>query len=442
VYNQDWFSHPNYPQNLYALWDANWGYLFRQNIAPVLLGEFGSRLETNTDQQWMNTMLKYLSGDFNGDGTSDLGPNQRGISWTWWSWNPNSSDTGGILQDDWRTPIQSKVNQLAPIQFPWSQGGTGGTATATFTVMLSAPSARTVTVNYNTGNISATSGADYTATSGTLTFAPGEISKSIAVTILSDNLAEPTETFRVLLSNPNLGTIGDGEGIGTILDSGGLPLPQLSIADVTVTEGNTGTSNAVFTVTLSASSAIPVTVRYTTIDGAALAGSDYHAVNGTLTFAPGELTKTISVPIIGDTIAEPTERFRVVLSQPTNATLNRAEALGTIVDNDAAAPNVVVSFNPRDDWGSGFVADMSITNNGPMSIPTWTLEFDFDRTITNIWNAQIVSRVGNHYVLRAMSYNGVIPANGGRVSFGFQGATGNVANNGPRNYILNGVPLT
>lgn len=443
VFNQSWFGAPNYPQNLYSLWDANWGYLFQQNVAPVLLGEFGSKLETNVDQLWMNTMMKYLSGDFNGDGTSDLGPNQRGMSWTWWSWNPNSSDTGGILNDDWSTPIQSKVNQLAPIQFPWSQGGGTATSTpATFTVSLNVPSSRTITVNYNTGNISASSGTDFTATNGTVTFAPGETTKTIHVPVWSDNIVEPTETFRLTLSNANFSTIGDGEGIGTILDAGGPALPSLSIGDVTVTEGNAGTSNATFTVTLSAASLTTVSVLYTTVDGSALAGSDYQLTNGLLSFAPGQTTRTFTVPIDGDTTTEPTEVFRVLLSQATNATLADGEAQGIIQDNDTVVPNVAVAFVARSDWGTGFVADMSITNNQATSIPSWTLEFDFDRTITNIWNAQIVSRVGNHYVLRGFSYNSFIAANGGRVEFGFQGTTGNVVGNGPRNYILNGVPLS
>jgi aryl-phospho-beta-D-glucosidase BglC (GH1 family) len=442
VYNQSWFSAPNYPQNMYSIWDANWGYLFRQNIAPVLLGEFGSRLETNTDQQWLNTMLNYLGGDLDGNGTNDLPANQLGISWTWWSWNPNSGDTGGILQDDWQTVIQSKVDQLEPIQFSFGQGGGAGTTSAQFTITLSAPSARPITVNYNTGNITATAPGDYTATNGTVTFAPGETSKTVNVAILSDSTTEPTETFRLTLSSPTNATILDSEGIGSILDGGQTALPTLSVGDATVTEGNSGTSNAVFTVMLSASSTTPVTVSYATVAGSALAGSDYTAVNGTVTFAPGVTSMQISVPIIGDTITEPlNEMFRVVLSQPTNATIADGDATGTIQDNDATAPNVVVGFVVRDDWGAGFTADMSITNNQTTNITNWTLEFDFDRNITNIWNAEIVSHVGNHYVIRGMSYNSTIPANGGVASFGFQGSPGSIANNGPRNYVLNGMPL-
>jgi chitinase len=333
---------------------------------------------------------------------------------------------------------QAKVDKLTPVEFPWGQGG-DGTAAATFTVRLSAPSGRPVTVSYATADGTATQGADYIAAAGTLTFAPGETQKTVSVTVLADNVVEPAATFFVRLSNPQYATLANAQATGTILDSSPAP-PTLSIGDVTVTEGNSGTSSAVFTVRLSSASTQPVTVAYTTADGTALANSDYLPASGTLTFAPGVTVMTISVPIIGDLVPEPTETFRVVLSQPTNATLAVSQATGTILDNDGLAPAVSVAFKVRDDWGAGFVADMSITNNQAADVVGWTLEFDFDRDITNIWNATIVSHVGTHYVLRAVPWNQTIAGQGGSVGFGFQGAPGNVTD-GPRNYVLNGVPL-
>jgi chitinase len=433
IYAQPWFSDPSYPQNLYAVWDHYWGYLFRQNTAPVLLSEFGSKLETTSDQQWMEAITTYLAGDLDGNGTNDLGPGQQGPSWMWWSWNPNSGDTGGILQDDWVHVQQAKVDMLKPVEFT-----TAGPALATFTVSLNAPSGRTVRVNYATVNGTATAGTDYTAVSGTLTFQPGETTKTVSVPILADNLTEPPETFTLRLSHPRFATLADPVGTGTILDAGAAP-PTLQADDVQVTEGDSGTTAATFTVTLSAASAQPVTVAYTTADGTALAGSDYLPTSGTLTFAPGVTTQTVTVPIIGDMVPEPTETFQLVLSNPTNATLESDHATGTIVDNDSPT-GVEVGYQDRDDWGAGFVADMWIANNAPTAINGWTLEFDFDREITNIWNAQIVSHVGSHYVIRNLSWNPVIAANGGQVDFGFQGTPGNAAD-GPRNYVLNGVPL-
>ncbi|MBO0782621.1 MAG: cellulase family glycosylhydrolase [Ktedonobacteraceae bacterium] len=110
VFPQSWFSAPNYPNNLPGVWDTHWGYLVKNHTAPVWLGEFGTRLQTTSDQQWLSTLVSYL-----GTGAS-------GIGWTFWSWNPNSGDTGGILQDDWVTVNQAKQNILNPIEFPLTGG--------------------------------------------------------------------------------------------------------------------------------------------------------------------------------------------------------------------------------------------------------------------------------------------------------------------------------
>ncbi len=113
-------------------------------------------------------------------------------------------------------------------------------------------------------------------------------------------------------------------------------VPSLSIADLAVVEGNTGTTAAVFTVTLSAPSTDTVTVMFQTADGTALAGSDYTAAGGMLTFAPGTTTQTATVSVTGDTTSEDNETFFVRLTSPTNATIADSEAVGTILDDDAA----------------------------------------------------------------------------------------------------------
>jgi len=444
VYAQQWFSDPAYPANLPAVWDRNWGYLFREGTAPILLGEFGSKLATASDQQWAQQIVQYIQGDLNGDGTSDLVADQLGISWTWWSWNPNSSDTGGILNSDWTTINAAKLALLQPVQFNLG-GGTGGAATtpATFTVTLSQASTQTVTVQYATANGTALAGSDYTPISGTLTFAPGETQKTITVAVLRDTTAEATEAFTLRLSNPTNGTLTKTSATGTILDDDAAPppppppLPGLSIGDVSITEGHSGTKNAVFTVSLSAAATNAVTVNYATQNGTAVAGSDYTAVSGTLTFAPGERTKTITVAVHGDTAIEANETFRVLLTNPANAFLADGEATGTIVNDDVAPPAGAVAFIKRSDWGTGFVADMTIKNTGTTTMNGWTLEFDLAADITNIWGAEIVSRVGNRYVIRAASWNSTI-APGGSITFGFQGTPG-LNTTLPTNLLLNGV---
>ena len=203
---------------------------------------------------------------------------------------------------------------------------------AQFLVTLSRTSTETVTVNYTTADGTATAVADYTSASATLTFAPGEASKTIRVPTVEDTTEEQTETFTVTLSNPSGATIQDGDATGTITDDDGpvTTLPLLNIADDTVEEGE----EAQFLVTLSRTSTQTVTVNYTTADGTATAVADYTSASATLTFAPGEASKTIRVPTVEDTAEEQTETFTVTLGNPSGATIQDGDATGTITDDD------------------------------------------------------------------------------------------------------------
>jgi len=236
------------------------------------------------------------------------------------------------------TPIGTDLPRLT-VEDVTVLEGNSGTQTANFTVTLSAASDQTVTVAYSTTDGTATAGSDYEGVSGTVSFAPGETSKTITVAILGDTTLEPNETFFVNLSAPTNAAIGNSQGIGTIVNDDLAPR-TLSIGGVTVTEGNSGTRTATFTVTLSAASTEPVTVAYATADSTATAGSDYQAASSTLIFAPGETSKPVTVLINGDRIAEPTETFAVNLSAPTNATIADGTGAGTILDDE---PRISIS---------------------------------------------------------------------------------------------------
>jgi hypothetical protein len=119
--------------------------------------------------------------------------------------------------------------------------------------------------------------------------------------------------------------------------------PTLSVNDVIVTEGDTGSTNAVFTVTLSSASADAVSVDYISSNGTATTPGDYQTVSGALTFAPGQTTRNIIVPVNGDTSTESNETFFVTLSNPTSAALADAQGQGTITDDDAAQPTFSLS---------------------------------------------------------------------------------------------------
>ena len=178
-------------------------------------------------------------GDFNGDGRPDVAAANGGSS------TPSRccSTTAPGVTPSAATPAQISIGDVTVTE------GNTGTRAATFTVTLSAASTQTVTVAYATGNGTATAGSDYQAASGTLTFAPGETSKTITVLVNGDRLGEPNETFFVNLSSPTNATIADGQGVGTIVDDE----PRISISDVTKAEGKKGqTTLFTFTVTLSA----------------------------------------------------------------------------------------------------------------------------------------------------------------------------------------------
>jgi endoglucanase len=313
VASQTWFSDANYPNNLPAVWTKFWGYLFIDNIAPVYLGEFGTTLATTVDQQWMSKLTNYLQGNMNSNGSSVLKPGQQGISWTYWAWNPDSADVGGLLQSDWNTPVAAKVAALQPIEFTFPSG----------------------------------------------------IGKSSSGTVLT------------------------------------------------------------FTVTLSAASATPVTVAYSTVDGTAKAGLDFTATAGTLTFPAGVTSETITIPVLNDAALTSSRTLSVVLSAPSGATITQGTGAGTINPAGTApagppveALSATVATAVTADWGNGFNESVTITNTGTQPITGWTLEFDLPLAITTLWSGTIVSQTGNHFVVVPVWYNETIDP-GASITLGF-----------------------
>lgn len=218
----------------------------------------------------------------------------------------------------------------------------GVDATATFTVGLSNPSSRTITVEFATQPDTAADPDDYTGNSGTLTFDPGETSKTVEVEILDDLLNEADETFTLLLSNPNNATVGTPSTDGVIIDDDANPAVNLAPSDQQVAEGNSGDLTTVtLTATLAAASGQTVTVVYQTQDGTATSGdSDYTADSNTLTFQPGETSVTFTVVVVGDDKFEPDETFTVALSNPSNALLGSNSTADVDIVNDDAMPEV------------------------------------------------------------------------------------------------------
>ena len=283
-----------------------------------------------------------------------------------------SSNYAGVLLNTF-TPLPClSINDVSVTE------NDSGSVTAEFTVTLSAVSADTVRVNYETSGVTASKSLDFTHVSGRLSFAPGETVKKISVPVVADLLDEFDETVKVKLSNPAKAGIIDQEGMLTIIDND--PIPTLHIADSTAVEG--GFSARSLTVTLSAPSGKTVTVQYATASGTATSGVDYANTSGTATIQAGQTSVTFLVQVLGEAKFEPDETFVVNLSNPVNATIEDGQAVVTLI-NDDPMPSVSVFGGAVQEGNSGTVsAVVTVTLSNPSYLP---VSFNFttaDQTAT------------------------------------------------------------
>jgi large repetitive protein len=370
--------------------------------------------------------------------------------------------------------------------------GAAGSSNANFVVTLSNTSKTPVTVQFDSTDGTANAGSDYTTSSGTLTFAPGVLTQTIAVPVAGDNIVEANETFTITLSAPNGATLGTAIGTGTInnddtavlslnspaqlegnagntpmnftatlsnpvqggviatlntadgnnvnpllnatvadndyvaisagalsiigtttqvipvqivgdtdvepnqsfrLTISGLTLPAgipaaavtlgaqgvgtinnddatgLSISNVTLTEGNAGTSTMTFNVTLSAPNKDPVSVNFATGDVTATSGLDYVARSGTLNFASNVVSQPIAITINGDAIFENDETFNITLSTPVGATIGIGSAVGTITDDDTLALSIADASGPEGTATAPNTLSFVVSLAGASSLP-------------------------------------------------------------------------
>jgi hypothetical protein len=241
--------------------------------------------------------------------------------------------TGMIANDD--APAYLSVRDVTTTE------GNSGTHVVNFTITRSGNTTVPATVKYATSSATATAPADYTAVPlTTLTFAVGETTKTVAVSVVGDTTAEANESFRLSLSSPVGAAMSDNISTATIANDDGTATPGpatwLAISDGSRSEGNSGTALETFTVIRYGNTTGTSSVKYATSNGTAVSGSDYTAVPWTLiTFAAGQTSTTVSVSVLGDTVPEATEAFNVGLSAVTGAVLADSAGIGTIVNDDA-----------------------------------------------------------------------------------------------------------
>jgi uncharacterized repeat protein (TIGR01451 family) len=268
--------------------------------------------------------------------------------------NPHSlgyfTNTANVLSDQFDPDSSNNLVQVAFLANPVLvhagsvsvNEGNSGTNNAPMALWLEGPVADSITVNYATTNGTATSGVDYLDVAGSAVFPPNSLTQYVNIPVIGDLVKEPNETVLLNLSAASTNaSVAVAQATLTIVDDD--PVPSISIADVAVLEGNSGTTNAAFQVTLSNPSASTISVQALTSDGTALASNDYVATSATVTFAPGTTNQVFNVPVLGDTNNEPDQTFFVTLSNPVNSALGRAVATGTII-NDDAAPGLLHHF--------------------------------------------------------------------------------------------------
>jgi Calx-beta domain-containing protein/beta-propeller repeat-containing protein/uncharacterized protein DUF4214 len=271
---------------------------------------------------------------------------------------PIQPANGGGLDDAFVAKFTDYVSIAVSPSSTAEDGATNLVYTFTRTGNTSLP----LTVNFSVGG-TATFNTDYTqsgaatftTSSGTVTFAAASSTATVTINPTADITVEPNETVILTVTSvpPGAGySIGSPSAAsGTINNDDATP--SLSINDVSVAEGNSGTFNGFFTVTLSAPSSVVVTVNFATANGTAVQPGDYQSTSGLPLFNPGELSKNISVPVVGNVTNEPNETFFVNLSTATNANISDNQGIGNILNDDTPTFNFsLANYSVSESGGS------------------------------------------------------------------------------------------
>ena len=282
---------------------------------------------------------------------------------------PNgATDPGTLAYDSLERSITGVPPDIRVAGAERFEGNTGQTDLPV-TLTLSHSQATPVSVDYTTEDGTATAAdGDYAQSSGTVSFGAYQTAKTLTIKVNGDRKNEPAEDFAVRLSNPVAANIEDATASATIRNDD--PQPSITVDDASHPEGQAGTTDFAFTVSLSNPSSGPVSVDYSLAAGTATEGSDYDGAAGTVTFDPGETTAEIVVPVHGDTTFEPDEDLTVTLSNATGGSIDTSDAVGTIL-NDDSPPTIDIGDVSQPEGNSG-LADrlftVSLSNQSAESV--------------------------------------------------------------------------
>ena len=296
--------------------------------------------------------------------------------------NGNNSGGDPVDQRGGRRPTDTTAdigafeiqeNRLSINNITMAEGDTGSTI-FTFSVVLENPTAEPISVDFLAVQDTAKAGSDFLSQSGTLNFAPGDVSQTISIEVNGDTSVEANEQFFIQLSNPVNADLISTQAIGTITNDD----TSLNIGNVDIREGDAATnSQLTFTVSLSQPTVETVTVTYQTVDGSANDGADYSGTTGSLEFAPGEQSKTFDVTILGDDVLEANETFLANILTATdsagnNILISDGSATGTI-NNDEVS--ISIDF---DDTNMNGVLDL---NEGTTGTTPFAFTINLDQPV-------------------------------------------------------------
>jgi len=398
----------------------NWGFIVEEGIAPVLVGEWGSFLATAEDLRWADALADYLAS--------------LDIPWMWWSLNPNSADTGGLFEDDWRT-VRPEVTDLLD-RFLVDTRPTvtfeevaRSADVAILTITFAEPVRDDVVLHYATTDGTAEAGRDYLATAGGLVFAPGETTKTVRVPVLPDDAAEGHEFFYLVVSSS-----GSPQGSATalIVDDGRERRTSAGQATVDVANAVVGEAAGVarFTLVLSEPVRRDVTVKFAT-------GADRNdAITGSAIVPAGEVEAVLEVPVPDAAIGA--GRFTLKLTGAEGARVREGKATAIVAQTPLSAgefalarsateeTQLLIDLILENDWGTGALFNVVIKNVSAEPVAGWRLALNLPFDLEELWSAVLLSDSGERVVLGNAEWNGAIPA-GDEVSFGFVADSGGIA---------------
>lgn len=415
VFPQDWFFDGS---DLVAKFRENWGFIVEDGIAPVLIGEWGSRLETPLDRAWADALSAYLR---------DLD-----IPWMWWSLNPNSGDTGGVLNDDWTTVREGVTLLLEPFlaQTRPPVASTEDAIEATFTVDLGAPAGDDLILKFATQNGTASAGEDFSPTAGTLVFSPGEQIKTVTVPILPDAQAEGDEFFYLTL---NGASGASASAIAVIEDDDAALGGSLPFVDVASTVVSERANAAYFKVVLSEPARGEVEIAFKSFR---LGAEPQDEVQGILIIPPSSREAVLEVLLEPETGPDGSQDYTLELQSARGAQLRTTRATATIAADPRAAAEIsaaadgsdtrlTIDIVVEDDWGSGALFNVVLKNISASPVDGWQIALDLPFDLTELWSAVLVADEGSRITLRNADFNGKI-APGATVDFGFIADEGDI----------------